>query len=284
MSASIDASAIEKLAGWQTDIAKTIKDQTAGRALFVPPGVQLDDAEKFMPAPFQHRHTFRTSRLDDLIAYATSQSADYSEECAPTAYVNRDGKGAAIIFDHGTQIMPLWGHHRAYLTLESTQAWTALIAMCGQSHPQLNIIQWLEDWGDLIAPHIEDAPISLQRAIHVLRRIKLEAKANQITAEGDFSSSKSTMENIEASGDTDALPTHFILSTPVYDGTPEQKIIVKLYIKSAAGTPVLGMRIVGKETLLNNLAKWVEDQIKTRLKDRVTAVYTGEIHLHGKQA
>lgn len=277
----MQADAIDKLAGWFEEFGDQVRTETDGEAILVPPGTKLERTELYAATPRFHRHHYTTERLADFINYATRIAVTPGLNEKSTAYVSPDGSGAHAIFDHGDNENPLWGHHRATLKLRPAPAWTTAIAMARSTHPQQQIIDWLEDWSTHITAHDQDgAQIDNRRAISALRRVKLEAKAAATHAVGDMARQKTSMESIEASGETDSLPAYFVLNTPLYVGTVSHPVVLRLGVREGdGGKPMLALRIVGMDQMIEATSAWVEGQLTTQLGDKLAGVYVGAIEI-----
>lgn len=277
----MEAAVIDKLAGWFEYFGEHARIETDGEAILVPPGTSLARTEVYAAAPRFHRHHYTTERLADFINYATRVAETPGVNEKATAYVLPDGSGAQAIFDHGDQDNPAWGHHRATLKLRPTPAWTTATQMARSTHPQQQIIDWLEDWSTHITAHDQDGvQIDNRRAISALRRVKLEAKAAATHAVGDMARQKTSMESIEASGDAEALPAYFVLNTPLYVGTVSHPVVLRLGVREGdGGKPMLALRIVGMEQLIEATSAWVEAHLIEKLGDKLAGVYVGAIEI-----
>lgn len=277
----MEAALIDKLAGWFEKFGEHARIETDGAAILVPPGTSLARTEVYDAAPRFHRHHYTTERLTDFINYATSVVETPGVNETATAYVAPDGSGAHAVFDHGNKDNPAWGHHRATLKLRAAPAWTTATQMSRSTHPQQQIIDWLEDWSTHITTHDQDGTlIETRRAISALRRVKLEAKAAATHAVGDMARQKTSMESIEASGETENLPAYFVLNTPLYVGTVSHPVVLRLGVREGdGGKPMLALRIVGMEQLVEATSAWVEAQLIDKLGDKLSGVYVGAIEV-----
>lgn len=275
----MEAAAIDKIGALTETIALAITNATGDAALYLPPGASLQRAEQFAGSPRFHRHHYATERLADFVAYAKAAAIPMSSD-HPTAYVRPDGSGALAVFDHGDSDEPQWGHHTATLKLKPTPAWQAALMTASTTRTQQQVIDWLDDWATHITAHAQDgADIDNRRAIAALRRVKIEARGTVVNVEGDMSRQRSAMESIEASGDTDTLPTYFVLHSPLFVGTNPLEIVIRLGVRDADGKPVLALRIVGAERLAEETSAWVEQHLQTELGEHMAGVYVGTLEI-----
>lgn len=276
----MEAAVIDKIGALTNAIAERAALETKGEALYLPSGATLARAEQFADSPRFHRHHYATERLADFVAYAKAAAQQAGEDSQATAYVQPDGSGAQAVFDHGDAATPQWGHHTATLKLKPAPAWKAAQAMAMGGKTQQQVIDWLEDWAGTITAHKPDGEeIEARRAITALRRVKIEAKASTTNVEGDMARQRSAMESIEASGDTDTLPAYFVLLSPLYVGTVEHAIVIRLGVREDNGKPVLALRIVGAERLAEETSAWVEQQIAAQLGEALAGVYVGTLEI-----
>lgn len=275
----MEAEVIDKISALTANIADSARVQTADEALYLPPGASLQRTEQFAAQPRFHRHHYSTERLSDFVAYAKAEATNDGLD-RPSAYVKPDGSAATVVFDHGFAGEPMWGHHTAALKLKPAPAWYAAQMMASATRTQQQVIDWLEDWATHITAHAQDgADIDNRRAITALRRVKIEARGTVVNVEGDMSRQRSTMESIEASGDTDTLPAYFVLHSPLFVGTNPLEIVIRLGVRDADGKPALALRIVGAERLAEETSAWVEQHLQTELGEHLAGIYVGTLEI-----
>lgn len=276
----MEAAVIDRLAGWFDKFGATVNAETDGEALLIPPAATLARAEAYAKTPRFHRHHYSTERMTDFVAYATNAAKAVGAPNHATAYVLPDGSGARAVFDHGDHTNPEWGHHQATLKLKHSPAWVAAFAMSSGTRTQQQVIDWLEDWAPNITAHAQDGTdIEPRRAISALRRVKLEAKASSTHAENDFARHKTSMESIEASGETESLPAYFVLHSSLYVCTVSHEIVLRLGVREDSGKPVLALRIVGMERLIQDTGEWLESELTTGLGSLLAGVYVGTLEI-----
>lgn len=275
----MEAAVIDKIGALTEAVGKAVNAETSGEALYLPPGATLARAEQFASQPRFHRHHYQTERLADFVAYAKA-ACSATPHINPTAYVQPDGSGAQVVFDHGHGDTPQWGHHQATLKLKPAPAWKAAQAIASTTRSQQQVIDWLEDWAGAVGAHAADGTdIEPRRAIAALRRVKIEAKASTVNVEGDMSRQRSALESIEASGDTDTLPAYFTLHSPLFVGTNPLEIVIRLGVRETDGKPALALRIVGAERLAEETSAWVEQQLTAHLGETLSGVYVGALEI-----
>lgn len=277
----MEAAVIDKLSALFEGVAQQTAIASDGFAISLPAGVQVVRTEQFADRPRFHRHHFKTERLSDFIRYATDNASAAELDDQPATYITPDGQGVVTLFDHGGSDNPRWGHHRAELKLKQTPAWIAAQAMASGVKKQTDVIEWIEDWLLNITAHEQNGGVIAQsKAIAALRRVKLEARGDVVSVEGDFARSQSTLASIEAKGDVEALPAYFIVHTPLYIDTVESEIVMRLGVRELDGKPVLALRIVGRDTLIKTTTDWLEKTIAEAFADNPMTVYVGSISVN----
>lgn len=262
---------IEELTHAASSVAGKALDDGAA-ALVLPKNCELTDLEKFQAAPRRMRQTFSTERLDDFIAYV-----EYARTDTTAVYVMPDGSSARAIIDHGTHDSPDWGEHKAKLNLKYTPAFQALADRIGKGLTQQDLIDYLEDWAmDGIVTCFQGAEEqSASAAIASIRRIKFDATSNTTHVKEDYRAEKSRFDSIEASSAAGSIPTHFVLTAPMYVGLTDRDIHVRLMLNSIkqGDMPTLRMRILRRELIEEAIAKEVETELRHAWTD--VAVFIG---------
>lgn len=276
----MEAAVIDKIGALNQAVAERIALETKGESLYLPPGATLERAEYFAARPRFHRHHYETERLIDFVNY-TRKAAATCAESRPAVYVRPDGSSARAVFDHGAHGAAEWGHHRASLKLRPTPAWAAAQTMANGVRSQQQVIDWMEDWGagTLTAHQADGTEVEFTRAVAALRRVKIEARASSVSVEGNMARQRSALESIEASGDTDTLPAYFVLHSPLYVGTCELAIVMRLGVRETDGKPALALRIVGQDRLAEETSAWVEAYLVEHLGQSLDGVYVGTLEI-----
>jgi len=260
----MDKSAIEKiqehtaLQGFQAslDAAHTLSPLVA-----MPEGYLFTDLERYMPTRTRLKGVMKTSDLYSFGLYV-SKHADEHSEC----FINRNAMAAKVIFDFGSKDAPLHCAHTCRLALLKTPAFETVQDAVGHRFSQKDLAEWLEDWRDYIqvlGHNGED--ISLGLAIAAVRRLKIE----QHTVSGHevhaTRSSRSVLDEIEASSDT-GLPEAIAFTCTAYEGLGARTFVLRVSVIASHEKPQFSLRVVAMDNHLDDMAHEFSKMVETRLE------------------
>lgn len=267
---SFDESAITKI----EELAKSGPLDTFIPSAIIPSGNKLQSLESLQGNPYRMRQRYTTERIPDFVRYVNENALVDST----VTYVSPDGASAHAIIDHGTHDEPEWGDHTADLALVKTTAYQALETLCAYPRKQQDLIDYLEDWGKpgYVECLVNGDPIATSTAIAAIRRVEIGAKATSTHEQGDFRASRTAMEEIEAKAAEGSMPGHIRLFSPVYVGTEEREIYIRIGITPIDDKPAFRLRIMQVETMQEAIAKEVEDRLRTEL--HTCQVYIGTVN------
>lgn len=209
----------------------------------------------------RYRGQLRTTSLADFASYVKTSTPP-----APTAgfgaigFVNVDKMAATVHFNLGTVDAPGHGDWNATLAMQATAAFSAMQVIDGKKFSQAEMIEWLEDWSDVLVSdfdssvEIASSTNTLTRAIAALRKLKITAKGEATHNHGDFKGSSSTLEEVEASSQ-DVLPIGFRLAAEPYEGLSLRSFFLKLSVLTGAEKPQLVLRWKRKESQVEEIAR-----------------------------
>ncbi len=253
--------------------------------LAVPEGVVLKDIEHLQAGRSRFRGQYQTSMLAEFNSYTSKRHSDASGLAPAPAgtgstsvFVNADGASATAFFNLGAPTNPGHGDDIAVLTLRSTAAHAALMAIIGKQMKQRQLAEFLEDWHDIVLPvyPVDDpnAPVpSLSAAIAAIRDITISAKAEQSSVQGDLSAGRTAIEEIEARS-RKVLPTGFTFATEPYEGFLQRTFNLRLAVLPQEKDPLLTLRIVGHADVQEKIAKEFEQKVRDGVPTGVN-VYRG---------
>lgn len=248
----------------------------AAPAVLAPGGNVIHSLERYQPQPVHMRATFSTHRIADFCRYVEGQA---SEDDASICAVDALAAKAVAVIDYGDHVAPCWGHHRAELNLQETEAFKALKKLAREQRNQREITDWLEDWRDIIQPRRNGEDMDIVRAISAIRHVQMHSGSDAEHQESDFGASRSLSARVEAKSGAGELPGEFIVRTPVYHGTTAREIHVRMGLQTGAEKPLFALRIVGHETLIDSVAEEIELEITGRLQDYAHC-YLGSVDIH----
>lgn len=220
----------------------------------LPESVTLRNLEPFKPVRDRFRGSLKTHSLQDFANYVETHNDSGPEDIVARGFVDQDAMSATVIFNLGD--IGIAGHadDSATLTLKPTAAYSALQAVVGNTLNQQRLAEWLEDW----APHIQalagEESINLPLAITGIRKMTIKQTSQRDSTVGDFSASRSAMDDIEAKS-MEIMPTSFIFTTEPYADLMPACIHLRLSVITGAADPLLKLRWVGEESQREDFAR-----------------------------
>jgi len=215
--------------------AKPITVEGGTTVAVLPENIRLHTMEVFQPLRDRFRGAMVTHLIED---FAKDVKAHETDEAAPV-----DPRG---FIDHGDDT--------AMLTLKPTAAYAALLAIVGKSLAQQALAEWLEDWLPNLEAKAGEADLPMLQAINAVRRMVIKATSQRDSNVGDFSSSRSAMDEIEAKSQ-DTLPSAFIFTTVPFEGLQAAHITLRLSVITGRDEPLLKLRWVGEEAQREEFAR-----------------------------
>lgn len=240
---------------------------TDAPAVVLPEGAKVESLEYLFDVPRHMRATYRTERISDFCRYVDAEGRDDT-----VVFVSPDGSCAQAIIDYGNHESPEWGFHRAALRMEYSPEFAALKLHCGRGLDQRALVEFFEDWRDLIQPYemAEDDPdnardLTIGQAIARIRKIDVKKLLATGHEQGDFSARRSTMASVEAVSGGLRPPAGFRFLCQPFPDLKSRQIDVRLSVRTTNDEPVLVMRIVGETALDRDLTEEIEIDITERL-------------------
>ncbi|MEC7474391.1 MAG: DUF2303 family protein [Pseudomonadota bacterium] len=238
----------------------TIADGTTVAVL--PEGIRMQSLEAFQPMRDRFRGTMATHSLQDFIKYI--ERHDVVDDNAPTAsrgFIDQDAMRATVIFNLGEPGAAGQGDDVAVLTLKPTAAYSALQSVIGRTLGQKELAEWLEDWLPNLEAKDGETVIQMLQAINAVRRMVIKATSQRDSNVGDFSASRSAMDEIEAKSQ-DTLPSAFIFTTVPFEGLDVADIKLRLAVITGRDEPLLKLRWVGEEAQREAFAQEFKDVLE----------------------
>lgn len=223
---------------------------TGAEVVVLPESVELHSLEQYEHGRYRFRGALATHSLRDFSKYVEQHAAGQS---GAHGFVDQDRMSATVIFNLGTPDSAGHGDDIATLTLKPTAAYTALQAIVGKPLKQQQIAEWLEDWLPNLTAKAGDASLHMVAAIAAVRRMTIKASSQRDSVVGDFSASRSAMDEIEAKS-LDTLPTSFLFTTVPFEGLSAAVINLRLSVITG-DEPVLKLRWVGEEAQREEFAR-----------------------------
>lgn len=244
-------------------------------AVLVPAGYQVEPLERLDDAPWRTRRIYRTTSLGAFLAYFCAASRSGS---GSAVYVDPKRMQVEAIIDHDDG----WGDHRAYLNLEPTAAYGALVTNDTRDMDQRQFLDFLIDWHPQITFTGDgDESIDPGHAHHAIRHINVAAKADSGHREGDMGRAVSAFAEIEvrAAGDH-KLPALLHFRCHPYQGLEERSFVGRIRARISDKGPYLSYRIEAKESEYEVMGQELADQVQAGVAPR-TAVHIGTVEHQG---
>lgn len=229
---------------------------------------KLTSLEAFREHRFRFRGSFETASLLDFCDYVAGVATDTGSSVP--SFVDIDSMRAVAFFNLGDFGAPGHGDWTGSLQMKATAAYQALRQIDGKPLEQNALINWLEDWNDVLVADFAEGDSTLARAIASIRKMKISTKAESTHDTGDFNARRSALEEVEASG-ADAMPTGFRMATEPYDGLSSRSFSLKLSVLTGNGgdKPRLSLRWLRKEATVEAIAREFKTVLADKLGDHV---------------
>jgi len=201
---------LEKLIN-SVNIEPIIDQVKSNDCILVPDNFSVQDVEKYQEFRNRYRFAFSTTDINDFIEYCEKFS-QLGSQCL----IDDDDIIARSIFDLGTLEKPLHQEHMALLITKMTYAYQTINNLSQSSLTQIQCVHMIEDLSDCIELlDFQEKILSEQSAKQAFRDITIEKYHSISNRVQDFSSSMSSMENIEAKNDVN-LPRSIVIRCQPY--------------------------------------------------------------------
>lgn len=231
----------------------------------LPDDTKVLELEKFRPNRSRFRGEFLTRRIDDFVSYTVAK-ADSGAEC----FVWPDDMTAKAVLNLGDLNDPGHADNTATIKLKTTAAFDAINKMDSNIRTQQQLAEWLEDWRDNIQGLTSDEQqLSPSKVIAAIRRITIKANNSSDHTEGQLSASRSAMEQVEASSNSEPLPSFIMFSCEPYTGLAERTFILRLSLRRVEEEPLLALRIIRPEQHEEEMAEEFATQLQEQFGDKL---------------
>jgi uncharacterized protein YfdQ (DUF2303 family) len=270
----MDKSAINQIqeSAGVNKVAEMLKAEGIGGLIVSTDTVGFKDLEKFMPTARHFRLSFATNQISEFEGYVEKNISDDTQ-----IFIDESNLSAECIFDLGTPAKPLHKNHSAKLILKKTAVYRAILDIEERQCDQQTIAEFLEDWKSEI--HSIDTNggevMTVGQAASSVRNLTIE-QAREINSKVDnFGYEASAMERIEAKN-KDALPSTINFKISTHQGLNKRDITLRLSILTGMDKPKIKLRIVGEETISEEIAEEFKDILNGSLAEKAT-IYIGTI-------
>lgn len=233
--------------------AKPITIEDGSSLVVLPDSVSLQSLERYQPMRDRFRGALKTQSLRDFSKYVERHNDTGMGE-TPGGFIDQDAMSATVIFNLGTPDEAGHGDDRATLALKPTAAYTAVQTIVGKTLSQQALAEWIEDWAPHITATAGNETLSNPAAISGIRKMTIKATSQRDSSVGDFSASRSAMDDIEAKSQ-ETLPTAFLFQLIPFEGLAGSVINLRLSVITGEDKPVLKLRWVGEESQREDFAR-----------------------------
>jgi uncharacterized protein YfdQ (DUF2303 family) len=215
----------------------------------LPETFKLHDLEPYLKLRRRLRGTMSTISIDDFATYTRA-----NKQTGAAVFVGAAQMQAIAVLNLGTPEEPGHADNRSVLTVPKTAAFAALLGIAnGGAKTQAAVAEFLEDWAAQIACYNEAGePVATKHAVAAVRKISIEGTKRSEAAEQTLSASRSTFEQVKATG-TETLPVLICMTCEPYKGLPLRTFLARLGIITG-DKPTLVLRIVKLETHVEEMA------------------------------
>jgi len=262
----MDKSAIEQIQTTALAAALTQRlTETDCPIAILPKDFAIHSLEPYQSTRNRYRGQFSTTSLTDFAEYTSVWDAD-------ACYIDAENMTAISIINQGTQDMPGHCDHRAALTLQQSAPYRALLKINSARLTQRELAEWLEEWRDCLQ---YDAPEEIKPMIAAIRRLTVTAKAEQTRLEGNFGSSRTALESIDAKGADAELPPFISFSCLPYEALSEHTFILRLSLITGETAPLLCLKIQQADTAVEQIAQDFKETLRDMIDTKKTDIYIG---------
>lgn len=257
-------------------VQQFIQEQTNESVVALPVGVSVTDLEQYLEQRRRYRGRMRTSLISEYTEFVSSTADQYllGADCIP-CFVNPKVMNATVFFNLGDVDNPGHGDHQACLELEKTEAFNQLLEVNGSKSDQRTLAEWMEDWRDHLEAITEDQTTALPigAAVASVRRITIGSTAEATSETQTFSNKQSAMAQVEAKN-RDQMPAFLKFTCEPYQGLEKRTFTLRLSLITGE-KPLIGLRIVRLETEQEEMAKELEEKLRTGFEDTPVKTYVG---------
>src|SRR5690606_3890188 len=259
-------------------IQKFLQQQTEGSTIALPEGVKVADLEQYLENRRRYRGTMSTNLISEFVEYVKGTVDGYNEFPVDNfpCFINPQAMRAIAFFNLGDVDNPGHGDHQAKLSLQKTEAFQELLKINGDRFDQRRMAEWMEDWIDHLQTFGEDGTkeLSLAASVAAIRRITIGTTAESTREEQTFGTRQSAMAEVEPKH-KDQLPAFLKFTCEPYQGLQERTFTVRLSLITG-DKPQISARIVRLETAEEEMAKELEEKLRTGFEDSEVRTFVGE--------
>jgi len=250
-------------------------------AVILPDKHAIKSLELLQQKPDRFRGTYKTNLIGEYLCYLEEFST------ADTfIFIDQNEMAANAILDMSNDGIPLWGEHKAMVSLKKTPAYAAVLQFCNTTLDQQAFIDFAEDWQDHVqfyysTPTLSDA-VPFANTLKTLRKLTVKSTSTADQTTNNFAASRSAMEAIEIQDSTgQEPPTGFLFMANPYEGFDQVFFNCQLRAISTDKDVKLKYRIRKLETLQETIAQ--EFRAKIKSSAQALRIFIGNMAYQEKQ-
>ncbi|MFL1405410.1 DUF2303 family protein [Marinobacter sp. M1N3S26] len=256
-----------------------IQEQSDDTATALPEGVEVCDLEMYLQERRRYRGSMATTLISEFVEYSrtTVDSIHLLTDGVPDqfpCFVNPEQMTAKAFFNLGDTESPGHGDFTANLKLQKTAAFQELLSINEKKFGQRELAEWMEDHVDYLEAETSGGVLlSMAQAVSAIRRITIGSNAEATSEESNFGTRRSAMAEVEAKNQ-DQLPAFLTFKCEPYQGLDERTFRVRLAVITGE-EPRISTRIVRLETQEEEMARELEEKLRTSFEDSPVKTYVG---------
>lgn len=225
----------------------------------VPQGYQLADLEPYADAPKSLRGVYTAASIDEFARYILGVAPRDSGSPA-RIFLDPEHMSATARLDHGSDLFPGWGRHRAVLKLAPTPGYEALRQIAGRELAQDQLIDYIADWPSALSfsttsPDLPWVEMKPPAAIQAIRKLQTEARRDATHSEEDRSKERTVFERAAI---VSCPPATLVWTGAPFEGLSDYTVRVRLAY-APKDPPTIRLRVVGEQ----QLRKQIADEFRT---------------------
>lgn len=222
---------------------------------------------------FAHHQDMKTIDLEGKLplrrrargAMSTEFVAPFAEYVAAhaqpgtTVFINANDMSAQAVLNFGSNALPGHCDNITNVELKETAAYKAMTRLLMSAMSQRDLAEWLEEWGAMVMVregHEPDAPVlDLKSCINAVRNVTIKAVKDAESAVGNFSQTRSALEEISMQAKADAkLPPFLHLKFQPYQELVERTFIVRVSAITSRDEPLFRCNLLAAEQHQEDMA------------------------------
>jgi uncharacterized protein YfdQ (DUF2303 family) len=249
---------------------KLQEQETKSNLMMVPSGFEISDLERYMEFRSSYRFKFSTRSIEDFVNY----SKEFDKKGAK-CFVDSDNVSAKVIFDLGTEELPLHQRNQASLELRKTAAYSKLLSLSDSHFDQRSASDFIEDFSDFMTiKDSEGKEMTNAQAANAINKITIEGARSLTSEVGDFSSSMSAMEKEEVKGSS-RFPSKIIFQCVPFLGLSKREFSVRVAVLTGGERPKISFRVLQLEPNQEDIIEEFKEKLVGMFVDLETYIFIG---------